>query len=489
MRDDEIRRALTDANPWWRAAARGTDPVAAAAALRTLRGLAAYDLGYRSPILNDVATGAIGGDLVVLTGPRRVGKSVVLLETAAALCGRPDLDPRQVIHLPCDSMAARDLRRALTLGRELTRVVDTSGARPRVWLLDEVSTISGWTAIIKAARDGTALGDDTVVITGSRWREKEDLLGNLMTGRAGIGSSRRIRHLHPMSFRSFLEATRPELARPLAVHPALLQSPAVAAELEAVRFDVDAYDLAWQDFLTCGGFPRAVYEHHQSGAVSDAYLRDLSAWLRADVVPGQPPDSVPKLLSTLSTHATSPLSMRSAAGTAGYSRSEFELRTDRLVSTFAAHWCRQRGDSGDVVLGAQSKLYLTDPVLSWLPSRLRAGLPTPEMTTLTEMAIGIAQARAIDALDEGRWASSDTIGYTRTSSGQEVDLASVPVPSAATPLMTTPIESKWVDQGWRSEAKVIEGKFECGILATKSILGLDHPSWAVPAPLVALLLE
>jgi ABC-type iron transport system FetAB ATPase subunit len=57
--------------------------VAAAATLRPLQGRAAYDLGYRSPILEDIAHGAIAGDLVVLTGPRRVGKSVVLLEAAA----------------------------------------------------------------------------------------------------------------------------------------------------------------------------------------------------------------------------------------------------------------------------------------------------------------------------------------------------------------------------------------------------------------------
>ncbi len=185
-----------------------------------------------------------------------------------------DVDPRQVIHLPCDGMAGRDLRRALTLGRDLTEVVDNPDGARRVRLLDEVSTITGWTAIIKAARDGTALGDDTMVVTGSRWQEREDLLGNLMTGRAGTGSSRRIRHLHPMSFRSFLEATRSESAHPSSTHLVHLQDPSVASELEALSFDVDAYDLAWQDYLTCGGFPRAVFEHHRIGNVSAAYLRE-----------------------------------------------------------------------------------------------------------------------------------------------------------------------------------------------------------------------
>ena len=489
VRDDELRRALTESNPWWRAAVSGADPVAWVASHRLLRDRSKYDLGYRSRILDDIGKGPVTDELVVLTGPRRVGKSVVLLETAATLCNRSDLDPRQVIHLPCDGMTARDLRRALTLGRELTRTVDTTELRPRVWLMDEVSSIAGWTAIIKNARDGTPLGEDTVVLTGSRWQEKEDLLGNLMTGRAGSSPLQRSRHLHPMSFRSFLEAARPELSLLPKIHPAELQDQKVANALDEIRFDVDAYDLAWQAYMTCGGFPRAVFEYARGGIVSDGYLRDLAAWLRADVAPDQPPDSIPRLLSTLSARATSPLSVRSAAEEAGYGRKPMELRITRLVSTFAAHWCHQRNEAGDAIFGAQSKLYLTDPILSWLPSRLRAGLPSPDMTSLSEMALGIALARAIDDLDEDRWSSADTIGYARTESGQEVDLTRVPVPSSSVTLMTVPIESKWVDQGWREEARVIEGKFGCGILATKSILDLDHPSWAVPAPLVALLLE
>jgi predicted AAA+ superfamily ATPase len=101
----------------------------------------------------------------VLTGPRRVGKSVALLDLAADLCGRTDVDARQIIHLPCDGMAARDLRRALTLGRELICV--GGGEEPtRVWLLDEVSAVKGWTAVLKAARDSASkgFGGDTVVV-------------------------------------------------------------------------------------------------------------------------------------------------------------------------------------------------------------------------------------------------------------------------------------------------------------------------------------
>ncbi len=478
---------LTEANPWWRTVGKG-DRTAWTTGHRLLRDRHAYDLGYRPVTLADIASGPVTDQLVVLTGPRRIGKSVTLLDTAAALCGRDDIDPRQVVHLPCDGMRDRDLRRALTLGRELTRSVDAGPSRPRLWLLDEVSAVTGWSAVLKAARDGTSFGDDTVVATGSRWTTGADIEGNLMAGRAGSGSGRRKRLLMPMSFRDFLAATRPELARTGRVHPADLQERDVALTLDELAFDVDAYDLAWQDYLTCGGFPRAVAEHSRDGQVSIGYLRDLAAWLRTDVDPDGAAESLPLLLHDLTERAASPLNIAATAEQLAYrTRAALDVRLRRLTSTQATLWCPRRED-GIPVPGSQAKLYLTDPLLGWLPSRLRTGLATPDMTTLSEMTIGVALARAVDDLEEGRWISGDTIGYARTASHNEIDLAPVPLPGPSGTRATTPMESKWVDHGWRSEAKNIDGKYRSGILATKSVLDTTGLVWAVPAPLLALLL-
>ena len=488
MRDDELRRILTDNNPWWRAAAAGTDPTAWTRANRLLQDRMAYDLGYRSTLLADFATRPIADDLVVLTGPRRVGKSITVLELAEQLCARPDVEPRQVIYLPCDGFASRDLRRVLTLGRDLTRVVDVSGPQRRVWLLDEVSDVTDWTTVLKAARDGTAFGGDSVVITGSRWRREEDIEGNLFVGRAGVSGQRRVRILLPMTFRSFLEATRPQLVRLDAAHPADLQSSAVAVELEALAFDVDAYDLAWQTYLTCGGFPRAVGEYERNGDVSDAFLQDLFAWLRSDVDPDSTPQSLPLLLEELSYSMTSPMSVRAMAEVLANSRTVMTSLLNRLVATYGGLWVPQHDDASRPIVGSQSKMYLADPLLSWLPSRLRAGLRSPEMTTLTEAALGVALATAVETLDEGRWIAGDTIGYVRTDSAKEVDFGPLALPSTAGTRLSVPIEGKWVDAGWRADAQVVEKKYGAGILATKSILDLSNPAWAVPAPLVALLL-
>jgi hypothetical protein len=46
-----------------------------------------------------------------------------------------------------------------------------------------------------------------------------------------------------------------------------------------------------------------------------------------------------------------------------------------------------------------------------------------------------------------------------------------------------------VEQGWKGAARTIDAKFGRGILATKSVLDTTGNIWAVPAPLLALLLQ
>ncbi len=489
MRDDELRRILTNANPWWGAGASGGNRIAWMRNHQLLASRAKSDLGYRNTILNDVATGPVTDGLILLVGPRRVGKSVLLFDCIGALCSRTDIDSRQIIHLPCDGFTTRDLRRALTLARDLTRSIDQDSPKPRIWFFDEIGTIRGWSAVIKAARDQTVFGGDTVVATGSRWVPGEDVEGNLFAGRAGQTSGRRLRPVAPMTFRDYLTATRPELAQPEKLDLMAIQTQNTVLRLEALRYDIDFYDLAWQDFLTCGGFPRAVAEHHIAGAVSISFIRDLGASLRGDVDPDSPPESIPLLLELLATRSTSPFSIRNASAQLGYSRAELTSRMARLIGSFATLRCFHMNDNGREIQGSQSKIYLTDPLLAWLPSRMRAGCAMPDFTALTEMAIGVSLARAIDSREEGRWVSGDTIGYVKTLSGQEIDFSPILVPTPAGSLRTVPIESKWVDDGWRSESRALTGKYGSGVVATKSVLDCVGDVWAIPTPLLVLLLE
>lgn len=487
MRDAEIRERLLDRNPWWRAAAGGHDPTGWTATDPTLCGRAAYDLGYRSDLLADVADGPIDDKLVVVRGPRRVGKSVLVKDTAARLTGRSDVDARQLLYVPTDAMRAADLARVAKLGRELTRSV---GNVPRVWLFDEVTGIRDWTQTLKYLRDNTEFGTDTVVCTGSSWNEEAEVERDLFAGRAGSTAQRRSRVLHPMAFRDVIAVTGRNIPLPNRLQPWELQSNAARAAAESLEFFLDDLDLAWQSYLTSGGFPRAVAEHNMRGEVSDTFLQDLAAWLHRDVDPGAGEDSVHTLLSELERRATSPLNRRALAEALGYaSRQTADLRLIRLIRTYAAIWCHQIDEDGRQVPGAQSKLYLSDPILAWLGPRLRSGLPRPDLSRITESCTAIALARAVDRLEPGRWQSDDSIGYLRTGSGNEIDFGPVPAPTSSGSRHSIPIESKWVSHGWRSEARVLEGKFNGGLVATRAVLDFSHPTWAVPAPVLNLLLD
>lgn len=161
--------------------------------------------------------------------------------------------------------------------------------------------------------------------------------------------------MFPMSFAEYVTTTRPYLAHPDTIHPANLQTADTAVALEGSSFVVDDYDLAWQAFLSSGGFPRAVHAFETSGRHDLGYVEDLHAWLRRDIDPDGAQESVLLLLDALSSRATSPLDRSGSASDLGYaSKTIFERRLSRLVSSFAALWCPQRDERGRSVAGTKA---------------------------------------------------------------------------------------------------------------------------------------
>jgi hypothetical protein len=483
VRDDALKEFLRDHNPWWRAAAAQSDPVAWVAADRMLRVRQEYDLGYRSDALQDVAGAPLGNGLFVLRGPRRVGKSVVLKDLIADLCRRTDLSPWQLVYLPADTFSAQDLRRAIVLAMEATRTAD---AARRAWVIDEITAVDGWTAEIKSLRDNTTFGDHTVILAGSSAAGAAEAIRDLGAGRTGE-AAHPFRMVLPMTFRQFLSATAPELPAPGPYFPPDVQTSEVRRAVGILETFTNELDLAWQRYLEAGGFPRAVFEHQRRGTVSETFLRELESWLTADVDPTAAQDSVALFVAELQNRTASPLNVRNMAETLGLSRSYLTVRLNRAVSTFAAMWCHRVDDRGHRVAGAQSKLYLVDPILGWLGHHLRPGVPSPDYTQLTEAVMGVTVARVVETYNPGRWLAGDTIGYARTAGGAEVDLAPVPISGPSGAEETTPIEVKWSAR-WRPAGHAIERKYGRGIVATKSVTACDGRVWAVPAPVLSLLL-
>ncbi|WP_240759152.1 AAA family ATPase, partial [Phytoactinopolyspora endophytica] len=363
------------------------------------------------------------------------------------LCRRPDVSLWQIIYFPADNMTDQDLRRSFALGRDLTR---SAGNQTRIWLVDEITSVADWTTTVKSLRDNTPMARDTVILTGSSATSSAAALRDLGAGRAGDTNTNPFRLLLPMSFSEFVHVTDPAIPRLDVVAPWELQAETVAQTAAEMDPFTDLLDLAWQRYLECGGFPRAVGEHTRAGAVSETFARDLVAWLRTDVDPDGPQESVPLLLDALHQGTTSPINIRATSERVGVSRGIFERRLNRLIHAFGALQCPQRNDTGALVASAQSKIYLIDPVFAQIAAAVRPGLGQRDFTALTEAVIATTLARVIDAASPGRLVDGDTIGYARTDRGREVDLCPVPITSPDGARLTTPIESKWVSSGWRS---------------------------------------
>lgn len=413
-----------------------------------------------------------------------MGKSVAAKRLIARLCADSRFVAAQLIYFSADGFRAQDLRRAFVLGTDLT---NSAGRLPRVWVVDEVATVPGWAPLIKELRDNTQLAQDAVVLTSSSAVDLDTARRALGAGRTGVANPFRL--LLPMTFRSFVTVTAVDVPLPDPVSIDSMQSPSANETIRGLEPFVDDLDLAWQRFLECGGFPRAVGEYHRLSTVSPEFIFDLLSWLGADVDPAVPLESIPRLLAELGARTGSPLAVASVAAKLGMSRERLTVRLARLVSAFASMWCRQLDANGTPVEGSQSKLYLLDPLIAHLPRLRDEAFPEPDMTRLNEQQLALEIARAVDRLHPDRLIEQRAVGYTRIGAGNEIDFAPVPVHVSGNERQSVPVEAKWVSQGWRRESLGMRRRYGAGVVATKNIVDIDDAVWAVPAPIVSLLLN
>ena len=480
MRKDEIRSLLWHSNPWWQSGGK-VDPQEWVKTDPLLCERDRYDLGYRTAILDDVATGPIDAKLIALRGPRGVGKTVALKDTIAMLCGRKDLKPRQIIYMPIDGIGVTELNTVLIYARDMTRSVDKTGVQPRIWLFDGVRTISEWDVTFKFLRDTTALGQDTVVCTGSFWQDSE----------AKVNPHKDNRILMPMRFRDYVSATRPDISLPPALMPWELQTPKAKQFISRMKKFSGELDSAWQAYLTSGGFPRAAGEYHREGAVSTAFLNDIISRLQQNIGNKISVDSIAHLLSVIQDMSKVPFKRAAATERLGLtSRAVLGVRTNRLIHSFAALWCPQAEREDIKVQYTEPKLYLADPLFAHIGKHFNPASWDPSFSALSEAALATTLALAIENHQPGSWISEDTLGHLRIAGEREVDFAPVPLTTATGSYDTTALDSAWADDDyWPLTTKIIREFFGSGILATKSLLNIDDEIWAVPAPIVALMLD
>ncbi len=468
MNEGQLTRALAAGNAWWRDTEWERDD-------RDLRPLASTDLDYEpSPL-----AGVMPDGLYVLRGPRRVGKSLELKRAISRLI-QDGVQPRSVIHFACDELGRGDLQRLVSAGREvLTRGVEG----PRYWFLDEITSIPAWPEAVKWLRDNTAFGEDCVVLTGSSARDLSDAQKQLAGRLGSAGQPDRL--LLPMGFRSF--------ARAMGLGELPQSDPVSARDFMSGEVDGAVLELLpwlsqlmsiWELYLRVGGFPRAVSDQLTHGEVQEDFMRALWDVTAGEAVRGAStaPAQVQAMLGRLSRSLTSPLAVESLRSDMGVdSPHTAKARLQDLVFAYLAWPCHQRDGHGPK-LSAQSKYYFIDPLMARLaPMRAPGLLGEADSSALSEQQLGLELLRNTEREQPGTYAHFSEIMYQKTAS-KEVDFCGPRMGKLG-------FESKYVDAGWRREAQTVRAAFGAGVLATRGLLDTSGDVWAVPAPLVAWMLN
>jgi predicted AAA+ superfamily ATPase len=468
MNDAEIRRLLLDQNPWWR------DPADWARQDVYLREAREAPFDYEPGVLADIAAPS----LYVLTGPRRVGKSVELHRSIVGLLDA-SIPARSIVFCSCDGFREQDLRRLFMVGRNLTRTVEG----PRYWLLDEITAVRGsWPAIVKSGRDAE-LADDCVVLTGSSSRGLREATKDL-AGRRGP-TERSDRVLLPAGFRRFCRLTKlRDLPQVPVLRPADVFTSEGRGALDELQFFAEPLAGAWEDYLRVGGFPRAIRDFLESGDVSAAFARDVWDVIRGGVIrEGRMSDGkILELLARLSESLSTPLNLNTVATQLDLgSHHRVTERVDDLVEGYMAWRCPQAGKDSPSSRAAR-KLYFTDPLIARLPHLIDDQMHEPDVSQISEQQLGLALAQAIERHQPGSFSYGLRLQYLRSATRKEIDFVSPDFPGAC-------FEGKYVDSGWKQESATARANCARGVFATRRVHDLDNPIWAVPAANLAYLLD
>lgn len=468
MKDAEIAERLRDRNPWWRRP-RGWQEED-----QNLREAAEAPFKYRPGVLDDLRPGG----LYTLSGPRRVGKSLEVRRAIESLIDG-GVPPRNILYNSCDGFSLQDLRRLFHAGESLTRGVQGT----RWWFVDEITAVgAGWSSTVKDLRDDTPLRRDCVVLTGSSSRELREATKNF-AGRRGAGTERSDRLLMPVAFRDYCELIGvvglPEI-EPLA--PQEMLSGAARAAVAELSFWVNELVDAWELYLRCGGFPRAIGDFLQTGDVTSGFVQDLWDVIRGDAIRATSLGDADllNLLARIANGISSPLNASAIGRDVGLgSHHSVNDRINDLAFAFQTWRCHQVDRHGRPSTGAQRKVYFVDPLIARLPSQRHAAYPAPDVTKLSEQQIGLALARAAADGRADRFVAGEAVMYERTRTGSEIDFVGA---------RQVPIESKYVERNWKSQARTVAAAHGRGILATRNVLDTDGAVWAVPACVLAWML-
>lgn len=185
--------------------------------------------------------------IFLLTGGRQIGKTTSLKLLIRQKIFEQAFQPRDIFYLPCDQMETHS-----RLGQVMRNFLESRKGNPFLLLVDEITYVKDWDRAVKAVADEGWFQNGFCILTGSDTLILKDAMQRF-PGRRGEAEKTDF-HLHPLSFREYLELVKP----------------------------AGALKNAFMDYLQCGGYLRAINDRHQSGGVLPATYSVFEQWIQGD---------------------------------------------------------------------------------------------------------------------------------------------------------------------------------------------------------------
>lgn len=337
-----------------------------------------------------VARRSTAEPVVILNGPRAVGKSTLLASLARSL-------HHEIIDL--DNLATRDAVQA-------DPNLFLTGKHPV--LIDEFQHVPGLLDSMKAELNRDA-SPGRFVITGSTRYATLPTAGRALTGRA-----------HLIDVRPLSQGEAAEVHENFAER--LLADPGSLVDPSPARSPREEY----VSRVVAGGFPMALRRAREADRARwfDDYVKLVIERDVLELTRVRQRQQLPRLLRQLASQTGQVLNIARAAATIGMDKSTAESYTQLLEAVFLIHRLPAWGTTLGSRVGAAPKIHMVDSGLAARLLRLSEGkLAAASASALTEFGHLLETfvvgeiCKQLDWMDE-----SVTRGHWRTHDGDEVDL-------------------------------------------------------------------
>jgi uncharacterized protein len=371
---------------------------------------------------------------VLLSGPRRVGKTTILNQIAASLV-EEKLDPKSVLYLSLD----HPLLKLVSLARIIRLYHENiyPAGKPVVLLLDEIQYSSDWELEIKQLIDHRP--EYRILATGSA-----TIVHRQRIAESGVGRWIRV-PIPTLSFYEFLQIREekppaiPERLRP--IDELFGKRDADLAELAGKFRGVQPLFLR---YLLVGGFPETAKQTDiflcqrllREDVVERVLKRDMTALFGIRKV-----NDLEKLFIYICLHSGGILAVKTCADALEISPATVANHLDALVAANLIYRLRPASITGRKILKARDKVYLVDAALGnavLLRGEEILGNPQ-EMGTIVETTV-LRHLYAYYYLD-----TPEIVYWRDAKTEQEVDII------VRSPSYTLPVEIKY-----RENAEITE---------------------------------